>query len=92
VRPLPPEDVRGSLRDALLAVAELDEVHILDAPITLVAKANPSILNDEHARYWIEHGRLAPDFAVPIRVEWQPTTNRRLGTFHVVGFRRETAA
>lgn len=92
VRPLPPEDVRGSLRDALLALAELDEVHVLDAPITLVAKANPSILNDEHARYWIEHGRLAPDFAVPIRVEWQPTTNRRLGTFQIVGFRRETAA
>jgi pyridinium-3,5-biscarboxylic acid mononucleotide sulfurtransferase len=92
VRPLPPDEVRERLCRELAALAELDEVHLVDAPITLVAKANPSILNDEHARYWIERGRLAPDFAVPIRVEWQPTTNRRLGTFHIVGFRREAAA
>jgi hypothetical protein len=25
-------------------------------------------------------------------VEWQPTTNRRLGTFHIVGFRAGAAA
>ena len=92
VRPLPPEDVRDRLRRELAAVAELDEIHVVEAPITLVAKANPSILNDEHARYWIEHGRLAPDFAFPIRVEWQATANRRLGTFHVVGFRSGIAA
>ncbi|HLW48272.1 MAG TPA: ExsB family protein [bacterium] len=91
VRPLPAHEVRERLRRELAALAELDEVHIVDAPLTLVAKANPSILNDEHARYWIEHGRLAPDFAVPIRVEWQPTSNRRLGTFHIVGFRSGTA-
>jgi uncharacterized protein len=91
VRPLPAEDVQERLRRELAALAELEEVHVLDTPITLVAKANASILNDDHSRYWIEHGRLAPDFAVPIRVEWQPTTNRRLGTFHVVGFRRDPA-
>ncbi len=87
VRPLPAAGVRDRLRAELEALAELDEVHIVDAPITLVAKASPAILNDEHARYWVEHGRLAPDFAAPIRVEWQPTTNRRLGSFHIVGFR-----
>jgi pyridinium-3,5-biscarboxylic acid mononucleotide sulfurtransferase len=92
VRPLPPDAVRHRLRAELAALPELDEVHIVDGPLTLVAKANPSILNDAHARYWIEHGRLAPDFAVPIRVEWQATTNGRLGTFHVVGFRSGTAA
>jgi uncharacterized protein len=91
VRPLPPGDVRQRLHCALAALEELDEVHVLDKPITLVAKANPSILHDDHARYWIEHGRLAPDFAVPIRVEWHATTNRRLGTFHVVAFRRGAA-
>lgn len=89
VRPLPSSGVRARLRSELEALPELDEVHVVDAPITLLAKANPAILNDPHARYWIEHGRLAPDFAAPIRVEWQPTTNRRLGTFHVVGFRAE---
>jgi pyridinium-3,5-biscarboxylic acid mononucleotide sulfurtransferase len=94
VRPLPPAPVRERLRAELEALPELEEAHVVDTPITLVAKANPAILNDGHARHWIEHGRLAPDFAAPIQVEWQPTTNRRLGTFHIVGFRRdaETAA
>ena len=91
VRPLPPAGVRERLRAALAALPELNEVHVVDAPITLVAKASPAILNDDHARYWVEHGRLAPDFAAPIRVEWQPTTNRRLGSFHIVGFRVEAA-
>jgi len=89
VRPLPPAGLRDRLRVELEALPELEEVHVVDAPITLLAKANPSILNDRNARYWIEHGRLAPDFAAPIKVEWQPTTNRRLGTFHVVGYRTE---
>ncbi|HKX16513.1 MAG TPA: asparagine synthase-related protein [bacterium] len=92
VRPLPPAEVRERLRAGLAALPELDEVHVVDTPITLVAKASPAILNDAHARYWVEHGRLAPDFAAPIRVEWQPTTNRRLGSFHVVGFKPGTAA
>jgi pyridinium-3,5-biscarboxylic acid mononucleotide sulfurtransferase len=87
VRPLPPQDVQERLSRELTALAEIDEVHVVDGPITLVAKANPSILRDNHARYWIEHGRLAPDFAAPISVDWRPTTNRRLGTFHIVGFR-----
>lgn len=92
VRPLPPAAARERLRMELEALPELDEVHMVDAPMTLLAKASPAILNDAHARYWIEHGRLAPDFAAPITVEWQPTTNRRLGTFHIVGFRPGIAA
>jgi len=87
VRPALTPDVRARAQAALAALPELDEVHFVDGPLTLVAKASPAIVNDPHARYWLEHGRMAPDFAAPIRVEWQPTTNRRLGTFHVVGFR-----
>ncbi len=87
VRPAPPEEVRGRLRAALEAIPELDEVHFVDGPLTLVAKASPAILNDAHARYWLERGRMAPDFAAPITVEWLPTKNARLGTFQVVGFR-----
>ena len=79
--------MRERLRSALQAIKELDEVHVVDGPLTLVAKASPAILNDPHARHWIQHGRLAPDFAAPITVDWQPTSNTRLGTFHVVGFR-----
>lgn len=87
VRPTPDGEVRERLRSALQGIEELDEVHIVDGPLTLVAKASPAILNDAHARHWIQHGRLAPDFAAPIAVDWQPTSNTRLGTFHVVGFR-----
>ena len=90
VRPLPGRDVRERLRAALEAIEQLDEVHVVDGPLTLVAKASSAILNDPHARYWIEHGRLAPDFAAPIAVDWQPTSNTRLGTFHIVGFRPGT--
>ena len=92
VRPIPGPEIRARLCAALGALPELAEVHLVDGPITLVAKANPSILHDAHARHWIERGRLAPDFAAPIRVDWQPTTNRRLGTFHIVGFRAGIAA
>lgn len=87
VRPIPAGALRERLLAALGAVEELDEAHIVDAPLTLVAKASGAILNDPHARYWIERGRLAPDFAAPVAVEWHPTSNRRLGTFHIVGFR-----
>ncbi len=86
VRPLPDEAVRTRLISALQEIPELEEVYIVQGPLRLVAKASPAILNDPHARYWIEHGRLAPDFAVPIAVDWKPTSNSRLGTFHVVGF------
>jgi len=87
VRPAPSAEVRARLRAALEAIPELDEVHFVDGPLTLVAKASPGILGDPHARYWLERGRLAPDFAAPITVEWQPTTNTRLGTFQIVAFR-----
>ncbi len=92
VRPTPNILVRERLVAALQAIEQLDEVYVVDAPLTLVAKASPAILNDPHARYWIEQGRLAPDFAAPITVEWQPSSNNRLGTFHIVGFRAGHAA
>ncbi len=87
VRPVPCGTLRDRLLAALAQIPELDEVHLVDAPLTLVAKASPAILNDAHARYWLERGRLAPDFAAPISVEWRQTANTRLGTFHIVGFR-----
>jgi pyridinium-3,5-biscarboxylic acid mononucleotide sulfurtransferase len=91
VRPAPEGAVRNQLVAALHAIEELDEVHVVDGPLTLVAKASPAILHDSHARHWIEHGRLAPDFAAPITVEWQATGNKRLSTFQVVDFRPSPA-
>jgi uncharacterized protein len=87
LRPALSEDVRARLWAQLASIPEVDEVHFVDGPLTLIAKASPAILGDPHARYWLERGRMAPDFAAPITIEWHPTTNRRLGTFHVVGFR-----
>ncbi len=92
VRPALPVDVRDRLQTALEAIPELEEVHFVDGPLTLIAKASPAIMNDHHARYWLERGRLAPDFAFAITVEWRPTTNVRLGTFQVVAFRPESSA
>ncbi len=87
VRPIPQGAVRDRLVSALRDLKELDEVHVIEAPLTLVAKASAAIFNDPHARYWIERGRLAPDFAAPISVEWHPSANTRLGTFQIVDFR-----
>jgi uncharacterized protein len=89
VRPLPDEGVQARLLSALREIPTLEEVHIVRTPLRLIAKASPAIINDPHARRWIERGRLAPDFAAPITVDWQPTSNTRLGTFHVVGFHPE---
>ena len=91
VRPIPHGTLRGRLLGALSEIAELDEVHLVETPLTLVVKASPAILNNAHARHWIERGRLAPDFAAPIAVDWQPTSNTRLGTFHVIAFTASVA-
>ncbi len=84
--PDPPADVAGHVLTRLREIPELDEAYLVDRPVRLLAKANPSILGDSHARHWLQHGRLQPDFARPIQVLWLPSTNRRLTTFHVVGF------
>ncbi len=87
LRPHPPQEIAEYALQALQGIPELDEVHLVDRPLTLITRANPAILGDPHARYWLQHGRLQPDFAHPIQVEWLPSRNRRLGTFHVVDFR-----
>lgn len=84
--PPPPEGVAQEVQRRLREIPELDEVHLVDRPLRLVTRANPSILNDPHARYWLQHGRLQPDFAYPIQVRWLPSSNGRLATFHVVDF------
>lgn len=87
LRPVPPAPLATRIRDALAAIPVLDEVHIVEGPVTLVAKASPAIAHDAHARYWLQHGRFQPDFAFPIHVDWRPSANNRLHTFHVVAFR-----
>ncbi|MDR7438180.1 MAG: 7-cyano-7-deazaguanine synthase, partial [Armatimonadota bacterium] len=85
--PPPPPDLADRIAGALRALGVIDEVRMVDRPLTLVVKAGPAVAGDPHARYWIEHGRLRPDFAAPIVVEWLPSRNARLSTFHVVDAR-----
>ncbi len=84
VRPDPPTALRAAIVEALGALSALEEVCMVDRPQRLVVKAGPALAGDPHGRHWIEHGRLAPDFAHPIEVEWRPSPDGRLRTFHVV--------
>ena len=86
VKPPPDPDLKVALLEALRALPVLDEVHIVETPLRLVVKAGPGVMNDPHARYWLQHGRMQPDFVFPIEVQWEPARNNRLHTFQVVGF------
>lgn len=87
LHPAPPDDLAARIRDALLELPAIDDAHVVRGPLTLVVKAGPAVTNDPHAQHWLERGRLQPDFAHPITVEWLPSTNPRLHSFHVVDFR-----
>ncbi len=86
LRPAAPPDLAERITTALRELPVLDEVYVVDRPITLIVKAGPAVAGDPHARYWLQHGRMQPDFSVPIEVDWRPSTNPRLHTFHVVDF------
>ncbi len=90
LRPSPPAELAARIKEALLALPVIEDAYIVDRPLTLVAKAGPAVAGDANARYWLQHGRMQPDFAVPIEVEWLPSTNNRLHTFHVVDFRPQS--
>ncbi|MBM3471006.1 MAG: ExsB family protein [Armatimonadetes bacterium] len=84
VRPEPPSALRAAVLRALGNLAGLDEVRFVEGPVRLVVKAGPALAGDAAGRYWVEHGRLAPDFAHPIEAEWRPSPDGRLHTFHVL--------
>lgn len=84
VSPEPPPWLRDAILGALHGCPALDEARLVDGPIRLVVKAGPALAGDAHARHWVHHGRLAPDFAHPVEVEWRPSRDGRLHTFHVV--------
>lgn len=63
----------------------IDEVIIANKPLILHVIANPSIYRVENSKYWIEKGKLQPEFAVPIKVVWKESKNNKLWTIQVVG-------
>jgi uncharacterized protein len=86
VSPLPEEKLKGKIIEELKKVKTLEKVEFLDKPIKLIIKANKGQFDNQHSRYWLEKGRLQPDFSVPIEVEWLLTTNKSLSTFQVIDY------
>ena len=86
VSPLPEEKLKEKIIKGLKKLKTLEQVEFLDKPIKLIIKANKGQFDNQHSRYWLEKGRLQPDFSVPIEVEWLLTTNKSLSTFQVIGY------
>ncbi|MEN3185998.1 MAG: ExsB family protein [Atribacterota bacterium] len=84
IQPLPPQRLREKIDDALSRLPEIDGVIWIDEPVTLVVRTNPGQYHNIDTLFWLEKGRLQPDFAFPIRVKWMYSSNRRLRTFQVV--------
>ena len=84
--PLPGEKLKKKIIEELKKVKALEQVEFLDKPIKLIIKANKGQFDNQHSRYWLEKGRLQPDFSVPIEVEWLLTTNKSLSTFQVIDY------
>ncbi|GAB4114539.1 MAG: ATP-dependent sacrificial sulfur transferase LarE [Candidatus Caldatribacteriota bacterium] len=84
--PLPDHRLKEKIIEALERVEKLEEVHFLDRSIRLIIKANKGQFDNQHSRYWLEKGRLQPDFSVPLQVDWLLTTNKSLATFQVVDY------
>jgi len=78
------------LAEELKRVNVIEEVIVADRPLILTVVANPSIYRVEDSRFWIVEGKLKPEFAVPIKVEWHESKNNKLRTFHVVEVREWT--
>jgi len=86
VSPLPEEKLKEKIIEELKKVKTLEQIEFLDKPIKLIIKANKGQFDNQHSRYWLEKGRLQPDFSVPIEVEWLLTTNKSLSTFQVIDY------
>jgi len=87
VSPLPEEKLKEKIIEELKKVKTLEQVEFLDRPIKLIIKANKGQFDNQHSRYWLEKGRLQPDFSVPTEVEWLLTTNKNLSTFQVIDYK-----
>ena len=86
ISPLPEKKLKRKIIEELKKVKTLEQIEFLDKPIKLIIKANKGQFDNQHSRYWLEKGRLQPDFSVPIKVEWLLTTNKNLSTFQVIDY------
>lgn len=86
LKPLPNSEFLEKIKKALGTIPQIEKIEMVDKSVKLKIIANPGIYNDEKARYWIENGRLKPDFAFPIFLEWKISKNNRLNTFQIVDY------
>lgn len=84
--PLPGSGLKEKITKSLEKLERLEEVRFLDQPIRLIIKANKGQFDNHHSRYWLEKGRLQPDFSIPLEIDWLLTTNKNLSTFQVIDY------
>ncbi|MFO7881874.1 MAG: phosphoadenosine phosphosulfate reductase family protein [Kosmotogaceae bacterium] len=84
VKPLPDNSSRDSIANRLLSIDGVHDVKWIVHPVKLRVVANPALYRTEHSRKWVIDGRLKPEFALPIKVEWIESKNNKLHTFQIV--------
>ncbi len=87
IKPIPSNDIKMKIKEKISKISVISKVEIVDRPIVLTLVANPGLYNNERSRYWTEKGRIAPDFAATVSLEWRISRNKRLKTFSVVSYR-----
>jgi len=88
VYPFPKYDWLERIRKLIEQIEEIEECQIVDTSLELIIIANKGQFNNLRSRYWIEKGRLQPEFAYPITARWLLTNNRKLKTFQVVDYNK----
>ncbi len=83
------QELKKELKARISHISVVSEVEFVDRPIVLTIIANPGLYNNAKSRYWIEKGRISPDFSAPVKVEWKISKNNRLKTFSVVSYHFE---
>jgi len=86
VSPLPPLRVREQLVEEIAGIEAVSEAVFVDRPITLHIKANPGLFRSPHSRYWLETGKIRPEFSQPVECVWAESPNRSLKTYHAVDY------
>lgn len=86
LRPIPNTKLKSLISQRISDLKEIDTITWVEQAITLIIRANPGLYRNYDSRYWIEKGKIQPDFVQPVSIQWMPSTNRRLRTFQVVDF------
>lgn len=86
VKPFLDEKLEKVIVERIKREKTISDVFIVNKPIKLQIKANPSIYRVEESRKWLEKGKFAAEFAIPPEIEWSETPNNKVRTYHAVSF------